>query len=148
MTNIALVVAILMGLSIAFQPVTNAAASRYIGLAPLMVVSNGLVLLGSIIYAVFARERVGWGEILTLRLDLLFGGAIYGLLILFGGIYVFPRLGATLALMIIFLSQLVFGLAIDHYGLYGIPRQPLSWVRVLGVVFIFMGILLVRTNKI
>ncbi len=148
MTNLVLTVAILIGFSIAFQPVTNAAASQYIGLASLMVVSNGLVFLGSIAYAVLSRESMSWNEIATLRLDLLLGGAIYGLLILFGGIYVFPRLGATFALMVIVFSQLIFGLMIDHYGLYGIPRQPLSFVRIIGVSFIFLGILLVKTNKI
>lgn len=148
MINIALIVAALMGLGIAFQPVTNAAAARFIGLAPLMVVSNGLVLIGSLIYAGLARERFSWNEIATLRPDLLLGGALYGLLILFGGIYVFPRLGATLALMVIILSQLVFGLVIDHYGLYGVPRQPMSWVRGLAIVFVIMGVLLVRIKKV
>ncbi len=148
MTNLALLVAILMGFGIAFQPVTNAVAARYIGLAPLMVVSNSLVLLGSIVYALWIRERVGWDAISSLRPDLLFGGALYGLMILFGGIYVFPKLGATVALMVIIMSQLVFGLMIDHYGLYGIPRQSMSWGRALGILFIIMGILLVRYKKL
>ena len=145
--NIALIVAVVIGFSIAFQPVTNAMATRQIGLASLMVVSNGLVLLGSIAYAVLVRERLNFGVIATLRPDLLLGGALYGLIILFGGIYAFPRLGVTLALMIIVLSQLVFGLVIDHYGLYGVPRQPLSWVRLFGVGLVVMGLVLVRFQK-
>jgi len=38
----------------------------------------------------------------------------------------------------------VLGLAIDHFGLMGVPRQPVSLTRLGGAALVIGGMLLVR----
>ncbi len=40
-------------------------------------------------------------------------------------------------------GQLSFSLVIDRFGLLGLEQRPLSFARVLGVVFLVLGVLLV-----
>ena len=55
-----------------------------------------------------------------------------------------PRLGAALTLSLVVAGQLLAALALDHFGLFGIPVQNISWIRVLGVVLITAGVVLIR----
>jgi transporter family-2 protein len=55
-----------------------------------------------------------------------------------------PRLGAALSFGLIIAGQMVFSLALDHSGLFGVPVQPVNWGRILGVLLIFAGILLIQ----
>lgn len=133
-----------IGLSVAFQPVTNASAVSTVGVAPIMVASNAIVFLISLGYAALSPGAANWRALTSLRPDLLLGGAIYGAIIVFAGLYVFPRLGAALALGIIVASQLAGAMVIDHFGLYGMPVRPFSIERALGVVLVLGGAWLLR----
>ena len=55
-----------------------------------------------------------------------------------------PRLGAALTFSLVVAGQLLAALALDHFGLFGIPVQSISWIRVLGVVLITAGVVLIR----
>ena len=50
-----------------------------------------------------------------------------------------PRLGATSALVLIVVGQLVAGLVIDHFGLLGIPERPLDLSRLVAVALLMAG---------
>ncbi|CAH1000161.1 hypothetical protein LEM8419_01308 [Neolewinella maritima] len=69
-----------------------------------------------------------------------------------GGFYVFaiivlaPRLGVALTIGLTVAGQMIFSLIIDHYGMMGIPTQPVNWLRVAGVVLIIGGVVMLRTN--
>ncbi len=55
-----------------------------------------------------------------------------------------PKLGMALTLGITVAAQLAFGLVMDHYGWLGMSAQPISWVKVVGVLLIIGGIALLR----
>lgn len=69
-----------------------------------------------------------------------------------GGFYVYaiivlaPRLGVALTIGLTVAGQMLFSLVIDHYGMFGIPQQPVNWLRVAGVVLIIGGVVMLRTN--
>lgn len=139
-----IIVAIAMGFAVAFQPITNALAAGKVGLGPLFVASNAFVLLVSVAYALWFSDRAGWSALPSLRLDLLLGGGLYGCVIIFGGVYIFPKLGASVAVALIVLSQCVFAALIDHFGFYGLPREPISMARVFGLALICAGVLVIQ----
>lgn len=68
-----------------------------------------------------------------------FCGALYVATVSFTG----PKLGATTVLALTLLGQSVLSLVIDHYGLVGLPQNPLTLARVLGVVLLLGGALLI-----
>lgn len=137
------VIALVVGFCVALQPTVNAALRAEVGVAPVLILGSVLVLIGSIVVGLLWPDQARWDKLTAVRPDLWLG-AIYGLTIIIGGMLAVPKLGAAPALGLILVGQLSFGLIIDHFGLYGVPRTPVSWLRVLGVLAVVGGFLLIR----
>ena len=71
-------------------------------------------------------------------------GGIYGFLILAALAFAFPRLGGAWTIALLVLGQGLAALAVDHYGLLGQPREPITVVRAAGVGLLVAGTLLMR----
>ncbi|MCB2190532.1 MAG: DMT family transporter [Deltaproteobacteria bacterium] len=69
---------------------------------------------------------------------------------LFGAIYVvitimlLPRLGAATLLALFVTGQMIASLAFDHFGLFGLERQPADLPRLIGALLLVMGVVLIR----
>lgn len=75
------------------------------------------------------------------------GGAM-GVCFVLGNIVLFPRLGAVQTVVLPILGQVMMGLCIDRFGLFGAPVLPVSWMRVLGAVVVLAGIVVaLRAGK-
>ena len=71
-----------------------------------------------------------------------------GVCFVLGNILLFPRLGAVQTVVLPILGQVMMGLCIDRFGLFGAPMLPVSWMRVLGAVVVLAGIVVVlRAGK-
>lgn len=140
------ILAIAMGGCIAFQPVTNAMAMKKVGLAPTLIVTNCMVLLFAAGLAIWSPQNSNWAAVPGLRPDLWMGG-IYGIIILMGGILVFPKLGALTSLGLILFGQFFFGLWVDHFGLYSAPQHSISMRRIIGILVIACGVAIVSSSK-
>ncbi len=55
-----------------------------------------------------------------------------------------PRLGAALLIGIIVGGQMLTSLLLDHFGALGFPQQPLSGWRIVGALFLVVGVVLIR----
>ena len=66
-----------------------------------------------------------------------------GVCFVLGNILLFPRLGALETVVLPILGQVVMGLLVDRFGLFGAPAMPVSWMRVLGAAVVFAGIVVV-----
>jgi len=65
-----------------------------------------------------------------------------------GNILLFPRLGAVQTVVLPILGQVIMGLAIDRFGLFGAPVLEVTFMRVLGAVVVLAGIVMVlRAGK-
>ncbi|OQW44326.1 MAG: hypothetical protein A4S12_03650 [Proteobacteria bacterium SG_bin5] len=58
--------------------------------------------------------------------------------------YLGPKLGIGTAVLLVLLGQIVAAATIDHFGLLGAPRTPLTLVRALGLAMMAGGVLLAR----
>jgi transporter family-2 protein len=58
-----------------------------------------------------------------------------------------PRIGTALVIGASVLGQLVAALALDSFGWLGVPRLPLSPMRLLGALFLFIGVVLMAQRK-
>lgn len=54
-----------------------------------------------------------------------------------------PRLGAAALLALTLAGQMLAALAVDHYGVIGFPRSPVTPSRLLGSVLLVAGVLLI-----
>ena len=54
-----------------------------------------------------------------------------------------PRLGAMLLLALTVAGQMIASLVVDHNGWLGFAQQPVTALRLLGVAFLVLGIVLI-----
>lgn len=133
------------GVSVALQQVLNA---------------NLRAELGSPWWAGFVSYLVGMLAMLAVALtssaprltDTLAGptswlswtGGLFGALFIGTAILMVPRLGAATVLALIVVGQMLGSLAFDHFGLFGLPRHPVSPARLAGAASLLLGVVLIR----
>ena len=134
--------AVSAGIAAAFQSAANAGLSKNIGLGAALVVNTTIVLAGTLILF-FARDPhtrfFPPGTPWTLYI-----GGVCGFIIIAAMAFTLPRIGAAMAIALMVLGQGVAALAIDHFGLMGIPREPVTVTRVAGLALMCGGMTLLR----
>ncbi|MBU1324501.1 MAG: DMT family transporter [Alphaproteobacteria bacterium] len=112
-------------------PVNAALISFAVGTATLLVLALAMQQRPE---GQAVREVPGWAWI----------GGLYGALFVVVLAWATPKLGVATSLAAVVAGQLVLGLLIDHFGLMGVPRQPISLARLGGTAMVIGGMLLVR----
>ena len=69
---------------------------------------------------------------------------LFGVVFVMTAIFMVPRLGVATVISLIVLGQMIGSLTFDHFGLFGLPEQPINFSRVLGVAFLLLGVVLIR----
>lgn len=134
--------AIAAGVAAAVQAAANASLSKSVGIGPALVINTIIVLVGTI--ALWA----GTGAKTTLfpagASWTLYLGGLYGFVIIASLAFVFPKIGAAYAVALMIGGQCVAALLVDHFGLMGMPRDPLTIQRVIGVALVAAGAMVMR----
>jgi transporter family-2 protein len=117
--------------------------------------------LGSPWWAGFASYLVGMLVMLALaslapgpRLSLaavsrttlpVWSGGLFGAIFIITAILTVPRFGAATVLALVVVGQMIGSLAFDQFGLLGLPQQPVSLGRLVGVGLLIVGVVMVRS---
>ncbi len=101
-------------------------------------------LIGLAIYAVVTK--VDFATISNLRTAdwTVWTGGLMGAFYVVATIILVPKIGAALTFGLIVAGQMLVSVILDHYGLLGVPIQPINWQRVLGILMLIGGFLLIR----
>ena len=76
-------------------------------------------------------------------------GGVMGVCFVLGNILLFPRLGAVQTVVLPILGQVVMGLIIDRFGLFGAPLIGVTLPCIAGALVVFIGIVVVlRVGKV
>ena len=67
-------------------------------------------------------------------------GGVFGAIYIWMSIIVGPKIGAAMLLALVVAGQMVASLVIDHYALIGMPHNPITLWRVLGIGLIVAGV--------
>ncbi|WP_434356998.1 DMT family transporter [Parasalinivibrio latis] len=59
----------------------------------------------------------------------------------------FPKLGVSVSILFVFLGQVVLSVVIDHFGLFGVPRHPISVTKAVALALILMGAVLIMYDS-
>lgn len=134
--------AIAAGVAAALQAATNAGLSRSAGLGPALVVNTVIVLIGAVgLWAALGAKTTFFPASAPSTFYL---GGLFGFVIIASLAYVFPRIGAAYAIALMIAGQCVAALIVDHFGLMGMPQDPLTVQRVIGVGLVAAGALVTR----
>lgn len=55
-----------------------------------------------------------------------------------------PKLGVALTFVLVVAGQMAVSLVVDHFGFLGLPVKHINWQRLAGVLFLILGVLLIR----
>ena len=130
------------GVAAAVQAATNAGLSKATGLGPALVVNTVIVLIGAIgLWAATGARTTFFAAGASWTLYL---GGLCGFVIIASLAFVFPKIGAAYAVALMIGGQCIAALAIDHFGLIGMPRDPLTLQRIIGLALFAAGAVVMR----
>jgi len=141
---IPLALALIAGALMSVQAPTNALLGKASGspvVAAFISFLVGSIALGVVVAATSGRllapelKQVPWYAWL---------GGFYGAFFVAIAAFAAPRIGVGPLLTAAVAGQLAGALVLDHFGLLGLARQPITFVRAGGFVLVLVGAMLVR----
>ncbi|MEY2385419.1 DMT family transporter [Lactiplantibacillus pentosus] len=141
---------ILMGGGLAMQTAVNAKLRQFVGspyLASAVSFSVGALFLIVLTLLSGVSPFVSLTTIATNPWWIWLGGLL-GVIGLTVNLLLFPRLGSIQTAVLPIFGQIVMGILIDQFGWFASPREPLTIVKVIGLVLVTLGMLVatVRFN--
>ncbi|MGX4773717.1 DMT family transporter [Bradyrhizobium guangdongense] len=133
------------GFSLALQQVLNASLGSALQSArwsALVSYCGGTIALLLLLVAV--REPIPDAALAGRAHWMAWTGGVFGATFIATSIYMVPRLGVTTVATLIIVGQLLSSLAFDQFGFFGLPRQPITMLRGIGVLCLITGVTLVR----
>ena len=136
------VFAIVAGAAMSIQGVMNTRLSDKIGLYESNVFVQGTAFLFSLI-AVWFLGKGNFKEIGQVNRFYLLGGLI-GLVITITVMLGVGKLGPTIAISTILISQLLVAAIIDAFGIMGSEKVAFTWTKYVGLALMLGGVLLFK----
>ncbi len=134
------------GALIALQAPTNAMLAKAGGspiLAALISFAVGTAAL--LLVWIGSGNRPGAAPFTGLPYYAWFGG-LYGAFFVTVAAFVAPRIGLGSLITIGIAGQILMALVLDHFGVLGLPREPVTLTRLAGAALVLAGVVLVRTG--
>jgi transporter family-2 protein len=132
------------GAGLAFQTGLNAMLRTSFGNVALATLVNFLVgLAGLVLVLLVTRTSLPARAALAAAPSWAWFGGLLGAFYVASATIAGPRLGASTLLALTVLGQLAASLALDHYGLIGFPREPVTPTRLAGAALLFAGVWLI-----
>jgi bacterial/archaeal transporter family-2 protein len=144
--TLSLLLAVIAGVLIAVQAPTNAILGKASGspiVAAFISFVVGTIALGAIAAVTSGRllapglRQVPWYA---------WVGGFYGAFFVAVAAFAAPRVGVGVLLTAAIAGQLAAALVLDHFGLLGLDRHPVSLTRAAGFVLVLVGAALVRRS--
>jgi len=137
-----IIFAIISGISMSLQGVLNTRLSSKIGIWETNVIVQGSALMLTLIISYF----FGKGDYKALREVNKFYllGGILGVIIIFTVMKSIGSMGATCAIAIILVAQLVSAALIDAFGLFDTKQISFGLKEILGVLIMISGIIVFK----
>ena len=128
---------LLGGVVVGVQSPLAGAMSQRIGAASssLVVHLGGAALSGLLILLRGGEQLQSWRGLPWYML----GSGVFGVVLYLTLSHTVPRLGATSAIALIVVGQLLAGMVVDQLGLFGIPVRPADASRLVAVALLVAG---------
>jgi bacterial/archaeal transporter family-2 protein len=136
-TVVTALVGLLGGVVVGLQSPLAGAMSQRIGGAScsLVVHVGGAILSGLLVVARGGEQLHHWRGLPWYML----GSGVFGVVLYLTLSHTVPRLGATSAIALVVVGQLIAGMVVDQLGLFGIPVRPADASRLAAVVLLVAG---------
>jgi bacterial/archaeal transporter family-2 protein len=138
-TAFAALLAAIAGLGGAIQIAVQGRLGDRVGSIEAMATASLIGAAVAVVVLLLARRSVGGiGDAVAAPKWMLLGGVMSALIILAITI-AGPRIGVVATTAVLIAAQFTLATIIDRFGWFGIDRIAVSWPRVLGLAFLFVG---------
>lgn len=141
---LAIVAVVLGGAATALQAPTNAKLMGAVG-SPVnaALISFAVGTAGLAVLALFLQAKPDMAAARALPWYAWVGG-LYGAIFVVAAAWGVPRLGVATTITLMVAGQLLLSILLDHFGVMGVPKQPLNLGRMAGVALVVAGVVMVR----
>jgi transporter family-2 protein len=129
------------GVAVAIQPSINARLAQKTGFLEAATISFAVGTLALLLVSLLSGQgsfrrivEVPWWQL---------SGGLFGAFFVTMTIVGVPRIGTTAVLALTIASQLMAGMVMDHYGVFGMRGIPVDGKRIVGVALLLIGVFLV-----
>ncbi|WP_426434136.1 DMT family transporter [Bradyrhizobium genosp. P] len=133
------------GISVSVQQVLNGnlrAALNSPAWAGFVSYLGGLLTMVAVLLVL--REPVPSWKLVTATPWWAWSGGFLGGVFILLMILLLPSLGAATLLALIVAGQMLAGIAMDHFGVFGLTPHPVSVSRLIGIALVIGGVLLIK----
>lgn len=125
------------GIAVGTQaPIAGAMGQRIGGASSSLVVHLGGAVASLLLLIARRGEQIDeWRNLPWYML----GCGAFGLVLYLSLSHTIPRVGATAAIAMLIVGQLLAGVVIDHYGAFGIAVRELDLNRIIAIVLLLAG---------
>ncbi len=133
------------GMLLPIQAALNARLGRELGSPTLgALVSFAVGGIGLAMYVLLSRPTFAGTEAVRTMPPHLWLGGICGAVYVTAVAFAAPRLGVATLTGLSIAGQMVVSAALDHWGLLGLPVNPLTPSRAAGITLIVLGVVLLQ----
>ena len=132
---------LLGGVAVGTQAAVAGQMSRRVGgtATSFIVHLGGAILSGALLLARGGERIQDWRKLPWYML----ASGVFGVVLYLTLSRTIPRFGATTALVLILVGQLLTGMLLDHFGLFGLPTRTLGGQRIVAACLLLVGAYLV-----
>lgn len=132
-----ILIGLLGGIAVGVQgPIAGAMSQRVGGTGSSFVVHVSGAILSGLLLVIRGGEAIqNWRTLPWYML----GSGVFGLILYLTLTHTLPRLGATTAVALIIVGQLVMGMLIDQFGWFGVALRPIDGWRVAAAALLLAG---------
>lgn len=138
---LSLLFVMLGGVAIVIQNIVSGEmAAKTASIASVFIIQvSGAVISGTILLLMKGNPLKGWH---TIPWYMFFVG-ISGVIVILSMVYAIPRIGTAGAVSGQLIAMLTCSALIDHFGVFGVERIPLTPMKILGMLTLVVGLYLV-----
>lgn len=135
-----ILLSIIGGAALAFQAGVNGEIGKRIGTIETSFMAYAMGAVALFLFSLFIGKG-DFSEVWSLPKWKMFIGVL-GASYIFIMVLAVPQIGAGTALVAAILGQVVIGMVLDHFGMFGAKMIPISFERIVGVVLIGVSLYL------
>lgn len=140
--KLAIIFSVLCGFLLAVMTRLNASLGMAIGAMEATWVIHCVGMVAALVVCLYRRQFQWMPRLKTVPWYLLLGG-VYGVIMVWLGNIVIPRLGMSISSGIFITINLISSCVIDHWGWLGMPQTSINWPRLGGVMLAVVGVVLI-----
>ena len=136
-TIIGVIIGLTGGIAVGIQsPLSGVMSEKVGGAASSFIIHVSGAIVSGVLLLGRGGEKIENWRILPWYM---FGLGSLGVVLYLTLSYTIPKMGATSAVTLIIVGQLIMGLLLDSFGWFGLPTRPIEITRMFGVVLLLAG---------